>query len=224
VGRLLAIILLVGSAAWGQSADRAVADQPPAAAPSSGGLAGLLARFPIAPKEEEFQPLSSGEKFRTAFKATILPTTFFFAGVTAAFNQATNNHEQFGQGMSGYGKRFAASYADYALGYALAEGAFPALFHQDPRYFRKAHGGVLSRVKHAMAGSFVTFSDSGKRTFNASVLAGNAGAVAVSTAYYSDQRTASDAARNLGLYIGYDMLANIFKEFWPDVLGKLQRK
>jgi hypothetical protein len=215
--------LAVGTAAWGQSADRVAAD-PTAATQGGGVLNGLLARFPIAPTEGAFQPLTSGEKFRTAFKATLLPTTFFFAGVTAGLNQAEDNHPQFGQGMAGYGKRFAASYTDYALGYGFAEGLFPAMLHQDPRYFRKAEGGVLSRVGHAMMGSFVTYSDSGNRVFNTSVLAGNAAAVAVSTAYYSEQRNAGDAARNLGLYIGYDMLANIFKEFWPDVVKKLQRK
>jgi hypothetical protein len=98
------------------------------------------------------------------------------------------------------------------------------VLHQDPRYFRKADGGALSRVGHAMAQSFVTYSDSGSRVFNTSVVAGNAAAVAISNAYYADNRTAGIAVKNWGVYIGYDMATNIFKEFWPDIVRKLQRR
>jgi hypothetical protein len=193
-------------------------------APASGGIGGVLAHWPVAPRMDEFQRISPTEKFKIAFRTATDPTTFFFAGATAGISQWTDNHPQFGQGMAGYGKRFAASYTDYAVGYALAEGVLPVMLHQDPRYFRKAHGSALSRVGHAMAQSFVTYSDRGSRVFNTSVVAGNAAAVAVSNAYYTDDRTAGAAAKNWGIFIGYDMATNVFKEFWPDIVRKVQRR
>jgi hypothetical protein len=48
--------------------------------------------------------------------------------------------------------------------------------------------------------------------------------VAISAAYYADNRTASDAASKLGMQLGVDMGANILKEFWPDLERKFTRK
>ena len=75
-----------------------------------------------------------------------------------------------------------------------------------------------------MSRSFVTYSDSGKTVFNASEIGGDAIAVAISNAYYVDDRSARVAAKRWGIYVAYDMLSNIFKEFWPDILRKFQRK
>ncbi|MBV9081658.1 MAG: hypothetical protein JOZ62_03200 [Acidobacteriaceae bacterium] len=59
---------------------------------------------------------------------------------------------------------------------------------------------------------------------NYSELIGNSTAVAISNAYYSDDRTASNAVSKLGIQIGVDMTSNILKEFWPDVERKFRRK
>jgi hypothetical protein len=224
VGRcsIAAIAFVLASTVWGQEADRTAPD--PAAPAASGERMAFLSHWPVAPRMGEFQPISSGEKYRLAFRTATDPTTFFYAAATAGLGQATDSHPQLGQGMAGYGKRLGLSYTDYAVGYALAEGVFPVMLHQDPRYFRKGGGRAISRITHAIASSLVTYDDSGRRVFNTSVVAGNAAAVAVSTAYYTNGRTAGSAAGKWGLYMGYDMATNIFKEFWPDLLRKLQRK
>jgi len=64
---------------------------------------------------------------------------------------------------------------------------------------------------------FWTHTDSGGTQFNFSEVIGNSTAVAISNAYYSDNRTASDAISKLGTQLGVDMAANILKEFWPDI-------
>jgi hypothetical protein len=48
--------------------------------------------------------------------------------------------------------------------------------------------------------------------------------VAISTAYYPDNRTATNAVSKLGVQLAVDMAANILKEFWPDINRKLSRK
>jgi hypothetical protein len=60
--------------------------------------------------------------------------------------------------------------------------------------------------------------------FNFSEIIGNSTAVAISTAYYPDNRTASNAVSKLGVQLGVDLAANILKEFWPDINRKFSRK
>jgi hypothetical protein len=75
-----------------------------------------------------------------------------------------------------------------------------------------------------MAQIFWTHKDSGGTQFNYSEVIGNSTAVAISQAYYPDNRTVSDAVSKLGTQIGVDMASNILKEFWPDVARKFDRK
>ena len=67
---------------------------------------------------------------------------------------------------------------------------------------------------------FWTHRDSGGTQFNYSEIVGNSVAVAISNAYYADNRNASDAVSKLGMQVGVDMAANILKEFWPDLERK----
>ena len=103
----------------------------------------------------------------------------------------------------------------------MTEAVFPTLLHQDPRYFRRGTGSGWSRLGYAMGQIFWTHRDSGGVQFNYSEIAGNSVAVAISNAYYADNRTARDAVSKLGMQIGVDMAANILKEFWPEVERKL---
>jgi hypothetical protein len=105
----------------------------------------------------------------------------------------------------------------------MTEAVFPTLLHQDPRYFRRATGTGWSRVGYAMGQTLWTHSDSGRTQFNYSEIVGNSAAVAISNAYYADNRTASNAVSKLGVQIGVDMAANILKEFWPDLERKFRR-
>jgi hypothetical protein len=159
--------------------------------------------------------MTASEKFALARHDSLDPGAFLLAGVFAAKGQASDQNPSFGQGASGFAKRYVASYADWAIGYHMTEAVFPTLLHQDPRYFRKGSGGKWSRLAHAVGQTFVSRSDSGKRMFNWSEVGGDATAVAVSQAYYPDGRSAGTAAGKLGVYIGMTAVSNVLKEFWP---------
>jgi hypothetical protein len=128
------------------------------------------------------------------------------------------------QGAAGYGKYYGAAFADFTIGDYMTEAIFPSLLRQDPRYFRKGIGSGWSRLGYAMGQIFWTHTDSGGTQFNFSEVIGNSTAVAISNAYYSDNRTASDAIARLGTQLGVDMASNILKEFWPDITRKFGRK
>jgi hypothetical protein len=59
---------------------------------------------------------------------------------------------------------------------------------------------------------------------NYSEVLGNATAVAISDAYYVNNRTAADNASKLGMQLAVDMAANVLKEFWPGLERKFKRK
>jgi len=66
--------------------------------------------------------------------------------------------------------------------------------------------------------------DSGRMQFNFSEVLGNSTTVAISNAYYPDNRTAREAATRLSIQIGVDMAGNILKEFSPELNRLLSRK
>ena len=86
--------------------------------------------------------------------------------------------------------------------------------------------GTDANANAAFAASaiFVTRKDSGGSGFNFSELLGNAGATAIGTAYYADQRTAQDAASKLGIQLATDAFSNELKEFWPDIKRRIFKR
>ena len=69
---------------------------------------------------------------------------------------------------------------------------------------------------------FWTHSDTGATQFNYSEIIGNSTAVAVSNAYYRDNRNVSYAVSKFGIQLGVDMASNMLKEFWPDLRRKFR--
>ena len=135
----------------------------------------------------------------------------------------SNSNRSFGQGAAAYAKYLGTSYGDFAIGDYMTEGLYPSLFHQDPRYFRRSEGSGWSRFRYAVGQTLLTHGDSGRTQINWSEMIGNSSAVAISNAYYADNRTASNAVSKLGMQIGVDMAANVLKEFWPDLMRNFSR-
>ena len=171
-----------------------------------------------------YAPLTPKEKFKIASEDSFDRGTFVLAAAFAGEAQMTNSNRSFGQGVAGYARYFGTSDADFVIGDFMTEAIYPALLHQDPRYFRRGTGGAWSRLGYAMGQIFWTHNDSGRTQFNYSEIIGNSTAVAISNAYYADNRNFSDAAIKLGDQIGVDLAANILKEFWPDLERKFSRQ
>jgi hypothetical protein len=140
------------------------------------------------------------------------------------YGQLTKSSPSFGQGVGGFARYFAASTGDFMIGDYMTEAVFPILLHQDPRYFRKGTGTRWSRLGYAMGQIFITHGDNAKREINFSEVVGNSAAVAISEAYYPDNRNVSDAVTGLGEQLGVDMASNVLKEFYPDIERFFSRK
>jgi hypothetical protein len=207
-----------------------VGQQPPAdsSAPSSAvndkRILGIIPNYRTYPTLQEYKPISAKEKFGIATEDAFDRGTFALAAAFAAYSQLTNANPSFGQGVEGYSRYFVTSFADWSIGDYMTEAVFPALLHQDPRYFRRGTGSGPSRLLYAVAQLFWTHTDSGGHMFNFSEIGGNAAGAAISQAYYPENRAAASAAGKLAIQVGMDAASNIMKEFWPDLHRKLSRR
>jgi hypothetical protein len=185
---------------------------------------GIIPNNRTSPSLKDYKPLSTRQKFEIARQDSFDRGTVILAAAFAGDAQLTNANRSFGQGVQGYARYFGASYGDFVIGNYMSEAIFPALLHQDPRYFRRGIGSKWSRLGYSIGQIFWTHTDSDRTQLNYSEILGNSSAVAISNAYYQDDRSAANSATKLGMQIGVDMASNVLKEFWPDVSRKFSRK
>ena len=100
-------------------------------------------------------PLTPSQKFHLFVKGAFDPFVYVAAGMQAGVSQATNQFEGYGQGASGYGKRYGASLADEVSGQFFSNFTYPVLLKEDPRYFRLGEGSLKHRIGYAIAQEFV---------------------------------------------------------------------
>lgn len=186
----------------------------------------LLVIFPnhnVAACLSPYVPIGAKEKFKIAAADAFDPGGIGVAAASAGLAQSVNSNRTFGQEASGYGRYVGAAYANHVIGDFLSEGLYPALLHQDPRYFRKGSGSSAgARLGYAVSRVFRTQTDAGDTAFNYSRMLGASSTVAISSLYYAHHRDAANAAAGFGVRIGGAMAANILKEFWPDFLQKFR--
>ena len=100
---------------------------------------GVLPNYKTAEESAVFIPLTTRAKFviasKDSFDYPVFFTTAFFAGLSQA--EGSNNRE-YGQGVEGFVHRYGIQYADQTIGNYFPEAIVPTIFHDDPRYFRRA--------------------------------------------------------------------------------------
>jgi hypothetical protein len=195
------------------------APAPPVQAPEDKRVFGVLPNYRTTENSIPFHPITAGQKIKIALKDSFDWPAYITGGLFAGLYQLENSNPSFGQGAAGYFRRFATSSGDQIIGNMMTEGFVPALFHQDPRYFRlSSTGGTKKhRLVYALESIIVARMDSGKMTFNFSEWGGNSINAAIGNAYYPDGRSASATGQRLLIDCGTDAFSNVLKEFWPDV-------
>jgi hypothetical protein len=196
----------------------------PGAAPQDKRVFGVLPNYRTIDGTLPFAPISTRRKFIIASKDTFDWPSYILAGAFAGISQLGNSNPSFGQGLKGYGKRYAASVADQDMGNFMTEAIIPSLFHQDPRYFRKVTGSTKGRLAYAATRVLVGRTDSGRWTFNASEILGNGIVASIGNAYYHDERGLTSTLQRMGTQIGTDAISQVLKEFWPDIKRKWLHK
>lgn len=160
-------------------------------------------------------PLNSRQKFELAWKTIIDPVSFGVTAAVAGVQQLRNSFKAYGQGAAGYGKRYAASYADFVSGTMISGAILPSLLKQDPRYFYKGTGTRKSRFLYAIAMSLVCKGDNGKWQPNYSGIIGSLAAGGISNLYYpAADRGAGLLFENASIGIAEGAAGNVIQEFF----------
>lgn len=178
---------------------------------------GIIPNYRTSPTLENYRRLTPAEKWKLTEDDAFDRGTFMLGAAFAGEAQLRNATPAFGHGLGAYARYFAASTTDFIVGDVMTEGLYPVLLREDPRYFRLGSGGGGVRLGSAVGQIFWTHTDSGGSQFNYSEVVGNATAVALANIYYPDNRRLSSDVSKLGIQIAVDMVANIVKEFSPDL-------
>ncbi|NYF79863.1 hypothetical protein [Granulicella arctica] len=179
-------------------------------------------------------PLSPKQKMRAAFRSAIDPYQFGLAFVTSGYGQATDSHSSidpdgfrhgYGQGWSGFGKRYGASFADQFDGTIIGNGILPILLHQDARYYRMGTGSFSKRFFYSLSTTVRCKGDNGKWQPNYSNVLGNIAAGGISNLYYP----AADRGFGLTIEQGMTVTAEgafgaLLIEFYPDIRKHIHGK
>jgi len=176
-------------------------------------VAGVIPNF-YSTYDWNAPPMMAKQKFQLSARGLIDPVSFLAVAGIAGAEQNRGIFPAYGGGIEGYGKRYGGALANRVSGALLGRALYPAIFHQDPRYFYKGKGSVMSRSLYAISAAVMTRSDSGRWEPNYSQVLGSFSAAALSNLYYPEaDRGASLVLLNGLSETGGNAAANLVREF-----------
>ena len=185
---------------------------------SKNRIFGVMPNYTTVEGVAGVKPITGAESFKMAFLDSFDPFVYPLFGFVAGVNHLENAQPQWGQGWSGYFKRYGLAFADNTSCSLITTGLMPTLLKQDPRYYQGRKSGFIPRFAYAASRSAVTKSRSGHPQFNMSEIGGTLVVANLSNFYYpADERTTRDTLERWGTQAMWDTVANELKEFWPDI-------
>ncbi|MGA8740423.1 MAG: hypothetical protein WB561_04470 [Terracidiphilus sp.] len=168
-------------------------------------------------KAKDFRPLSQKERFNLYVKTMVNPLGYVKAGFSAGIDQWNDKPEEWEQGASGYGKRYANILGQYSIQRTVTYG-LSSVFHEDNRYFNSGKKGFWPRTKYAVASGILARHDNGKLYVSISQSGGVAAGAFLSRFWLPpSQSSAGDGAVSFGITTASNMGFGVVKEFLPDV-------
>lgn len=165
----------------------------------------------------QFQPLTQRQRTQIYLKTMINPFGYIKAGLSAGIDQWSDNPEEWGQGASAYGKRYANILGQYSIQRTVTFG-LSSVLHEDNRYFNSGKRGFWPRTKYALASGILARHDNGRRYISISQLGGvAAGAFLSRTWLPPSQNSPGNAAVSFGITMGSNIGFGVVKEFLPDL-------
>jgi len=167
-------------------------------------------------------PPTLEERLRYHVIQTVGPPSLLGTGFTSAIGLWRDAPHDWGQGMEGYGRRYAYSMAGNASKNAM-EFAAGAVLREDLRYFRSRDRRFSRRVLHIVRGTFLLPGGGARPAY--ARFAGSYGAGFLTNVWYPQpvNGPGHGVLRGTYLLLG-DLSGNAFREFWPDLKKKLRRK
>jgi hypothetical protein len=171
---------------------------------------------------ERVPPLDSRDKMMFWLHEEISPVGWFPVVVSAGYEQLTNGDPKYGSDSAAFGERLGAGFLRVSSFRFFSDSLMPTITHEDPRYYRKAYGGVTARGLYAAEQVFVARRDSGSVGINYSDIFGHLEGAALTATYYpAPSVNARVVMETWGVSLAGQAGGNLFLEFWPDVRDAL---
>jgi hypothetical protein len=168
-------------------------------------------------KATEFRPLTQRERNKIYFKTMVNPLGYGKAAFSAGIDQWKDKPEEWEQGASGYGKRYANIVGQYCIQRTVTYG-LASVLHEDNRYFNSGKKGLWRRTAYALTSGFLARHDDGSRTISISQSGGIAAGAFLSRLWQPrSQNSAASGAVSFGFTMGSNIAFSIVKEFLPDL-------
>src|SRR3984957_9616549 len=188
-----------------------------------------LAPFPpprkyaqVIEPEQTADPFNSVDKLVFSVTEIARPVSLLPALYSASYEQLFLTDPKYGHDAGAFGEKFGAAMLRSASVRVFSDGILAGAFHQDPRYYRIAHGSLVRRGLFSAEQAFIRRGDNGNNQFNYSGIGGRAAAAAMVVTYYPEP---SVTARVVGLTfatsIATDAGGNLVLEFLPDIIRKV---
>jgi len=151
-------------------------------------------------------------------KDSFSPGAIGAAGLGAATAQGTNTPSEWGQGATGYAKRFGSSLSKHVVKRAI-QYPVAKIFHEELSYRRSDKAGFRPRLIYALEATVITHkTTTGKATVAKGELAGAFGSGLISRLWQpASTRTVGLGFASGGITLGVDAAGNVLREFWPEI-------
>jgi hypothetical protein len=169
------------------------------------------------------QPFVTFDKFKLAVNSSVSLSTIGSSAMSAAYGQAIDSPEGYGQGAEGYGKRFGSSMARGASENLFGTFLIASVLREDPRFYVLRNLSFNQSVKYSAVRIAITRSDSGKRVVNFAGLLGPLAGEALANTYFPEgNRGISDTFIRYASDLGWRFAGNLLRQYWPNINRKLR--
>lgn len=135
------------------------------------------------------------ERFNRYVKSTVGPFRLAWTAAAAGIDQWRDHPEEWGQGMKGYGRRYASNFGQNAITQTVTYGLDEA-FGLDTGFRKSEKDGVGARVKNALLQNVTSRTRGGKRVISAPRLVGvYTGGIVARETWYPERYSYKDGLR-----------------------------
>ncbi len=166
------------------------------------------------------QPTSKGytfptkrERFNRYVKSTVGPVSLARTGISAGIDQWRDHPVEWGQGASGYGKRYASGLGRNAIQQTVTYGLDMAL-GLDTGFKRSTRKGFFPRMTDALAANITSHTRTGKRVISVPRLGGvYAGGIIPAETWYPSRYSYKDGLKSGTRSLATGFGINLVREF-----------
>jgi len=153
------------------------------------------------------------ERFNHYMKSSVGPFRLAYTGLTAGVNQWRDAPEEWGQGMKGYGRRYASSFGQNLIHQTVTYGLDEAM-GLDTGFEKSKREGFGPRMKDALIQNITSRTRSGKRVISAPRLVGvYTGAIVAHETWYPDRYNYKDGLKSGTTQFLTGFGINLIREF-----------